>query len=535
MTTLILGILVSTSQPAPVIGPGANRWFHESVAKVERFIAAGQWDQARQVLGRLCDGGAIAYSWDDSAVPQNRKAEIRQALDEAVQSWHFQLPALQLVEAKNPTIRFVFVPKLPPAPGQKMPKGAVFFTSTDPKEPAVEALIGLTRGPEQGPASPTDVAHELAYAIGVALGAEEALRNSGVMGRVDHHYSARPAVSPWEGQVVSANAETVQQLKAAVAAKKKLVFGAPKLQFEPASVVTRPTVQGELLEFSIQLTNAGSSPLTFKLLPDCSCFRIQQGGALEPGQTGIIRVDADTGLLAGPTRKTLYLYTNDPDNLVRTIPVEFDVEPRYRFLSPLRTRTLLLSDRGTPFEVFLAVNPKTPFTIKSAKLEGMAAEVVFEPWQGTMPDPELNEGPRPRSGYRFRALLGASPPVGRVPVTLLIETDKPELGKLAFTLFCQKGIVALPGQVYLGQMQPVPRTAVFLVSRPGRPFRILRIESDSPHLKAVARDEGDQCNYRVTVEYDGKAQPGNFSATLRVLTDDPDQPVVSVPATGIAR
>jgi hypothetical protein len=534
MTALLLG-LVFANQPAPVIGPGANRWFHESVAIVEKYMSSGSWDDARRALSRLCDGSAIAISWDDSAVPQNRKVEIRQALDEAVQCWQFQLPALKLVPSKHPTIKFAFVPKLPTAPGENMPKGAVFFTSTDLKEPAVEALIGLTRGRELGPATATDVAHELAHAIGLALGAEETLRNSGVMGRVDHHYAARPAVSPWEGQVVSSNVETVQKLKAAVAAKTKLSFGTPTLQFEPASVVTRPTVQGERLEFSIQITNAGTSPLTFKLLPDCSCFSIQQSRGLDPGQTGIIRVGADTSLLAGHTRKTLYLYTNDPDNLVRLIPVQFTVEPRYRFLSELGTRTLLLSDRGTLFEVFLAVNPKTPFEIKSARLEGMAAEVVYEPWQGTMADPELGEGPMPRSGYRFRALLGAGALAGRVPVTLLIETDKPELGKLAYTLFCQKGIVALPGQVYFGQMQPVPRTAVFLVSRPGKSFRVLRVESDSPNLKAVARDEGDQCNYRVTVEYDGKAQPGNFAATIRIHTDDPQQPVIEVPATGIAR
>ena len=102
-------------------------------------------------------------------------------------------------------------------------------------------------------------------------------------------------------------------------------------------------------------------------------------------------------------------------------------------------------------------------------------------------------------------------------------------------MFAQKGIVALPDQVYLGEISGSAKRASFLVSRPGRDFAITKITSDSTRFKASSEAVRGKWEHKVTVEFDGKATQGPLNANIVVHTDDPKQPQITVPIKAFIR
>lgn len=155
--------------------------------------------------------------------------------------------------------------------------------------------------------------------------------------------------------------------------------------------------------------------------------------------------------------------------------------------------------------------------------------VDFEPWEGTLPDPKYNEGPLPRKGYKFELLFGPSIGAGRRTVGLSVDTDDPIFSRLNFPFYLQKGIVALPQRVYLGMLKPRQAAqGTARISRPGKPFKVTRVESLSSALIVSAEPFGSKGDYRINITFKGVPDTGNWTGKIRVHTDDPSQPTVDI-------
>jgi len=120
-------------------------------------------------------------------------------------------------------------------------------------------------------------------------------------------------------------------------------------------------------------------------------------------------------------------------------------------------------------------------------------------------------------------------------MTVNVITDDPVWKELRHTLYVQRGIVALPSSLYMGELGKDPARGWFLVTRPRSPFKILGVESSSPFLKAFVENIDGGFEYRVNVVYDGRGDFGDFRATLTLVTDDKKQPRVEVPIRAVIR
>ena len=276
------------------------------------------------------------------------------------------------------------------------------------------------------------------------------------------------------------------------------------------------------------------APLSLARRTDCACLTTTQSATLKPGDTALLPASIDTKEFVGVLNKRLIVFSNDPDFPVKEVPVTVTVQPRFRLLS--KSGPVLVANEGpVVYEVFLVLNPGAQVQPDRVRLNGLPGKVTMEKWTGWIADPELGEPERERSGYRIRAELEGSLPPGRSLATVLIDTNSTLFPTLYHNFAAQKGIVAMPDQVYLGEIAPAPRRVSFLVSRPGAPFKIVKITSNSPTLKFehVAQREGWE--HVVTAQFDGKAPFGNFEALITVETDDPKQAKVVVPMRAVVR
>jgi hypothetical protein len=535
MTALALVLALATGQEAkPTVPAGSSEAFQTSVRNVVADLAAGSWALAAQGAARLPDTD-VTVSLDGKLLDTEQSAEFKAAVQEAMDVWAEAMSELKVSWAavgETADVRFNFVPSLPEGEGGRM-QGAVHFFGGGPAEPRVEAVIALVRDTPSVRVEAADVRAEAAYAIGASLGLAGSPRPGSSMGRTDAPMRLKPVVMPDERRLARRVLELSGLLRKAAAEKRTVELGRPVAVLQPAELRLEGVRQGEPLQTSFEVSNQGDGELEYRVVPDCGCFTVGYTGTIAPGATSLVQVLADTSEFPGPFRKALYLYTNDPDTPVRRIPVESHVRPAYRFLGPATLAPVVLGESGGTVELFLAIDPDRPFKVTAVEVSGATGQAVFEPWSGQMADPELGEAATDRQGYRIRVLLAPGVGPGRVTAGVFARTDDPKTPRLQKTFQVQQGIVAMPASIYFGEFRGAG-TAHVIVSRPGRPFQVLGLETDTDFVApSLAPYRGS--DYKLTVRIAKDAPKGRFSATVTIKTDDPGQPTVTVPVSGVVR
>lgn len=134
--------------------------------------------------------------------------------------------------------------------------------------------------------------------------------------------------------------------------------------------------------------------------------------------------------------------------------------------------------------------------------------------------------------------------VGRKQATLTVVFDKPFPAEVRLNLHCfiRGDVVFQPGSVQFGSVpQGASAQRKVVVSYAGRSdWRIVRVDSDNPHLEAVATPVGratsptngaTQVTYDLVVKLKSDAPSGYIRSHLHIVTDDADPHSARVPLT----
>jgi hypothetical protein len=98
----------------------------------------------------------------------------------------------------------------------------------------------------------------------------------------------------------------------------------PTAVFESREVDIGEVLQGQLVEHSFRLRNAGSADLVIdRLDPGCNCTSARASSSrMKPGQNGLVAVNVRTDRSLGPMMEQVIVHTNDPHNRVVTLKVK---------------------------------------------------------------------------------------------------------------------------------------------------------------------------------------------------------------------
>jgi len=536
MTVFPLLLLKFSAVTSPQIPPGTNPVFQRICQDVQfelrpfDFSGIGDFAKATKLAAALPKLEFTA-SWDDSRVPERRRAEFLKARTAAVAAWKSAFKNLEIQWVpKGGRMKIEFEQDLPPNPDSDGPAGAVFFLSPDINEPFVEAVIALERGDTRRSIEAVDVQNEIAYSIGLFLGLERSPSPGAIMWRHDKPYAAANRVSQEESKTVREILELSEALRRSAANRTHMVPASPQIFVEPAEIVSEPVIQGSVIQTSFQVFNRGRGVLRYRVTPDCGCFRVDYSPTVEPGSSGLVRVSIDTAEFPGEFNKALFIYSNDANAPVKRMPVRFLVQPLYKFLMNEPSDVVVTDAGGASRDVFLELNEAAPVRIIDARIDGLQAKFVSEPWKGPFPG-----GSKQGKGLRYRLEFPPDLTPGRHAATLVLTTDNQRFPYLRKTLFVQQGIAALPLAVFFGDIGKKPERAWILVTRPERDFLITKIESDHPSFRARAEKVRGSWEYKLVVEYDGSADYGSVAAILTLFTSDPQQPKLTVPVLATVR
>jgi hypothetical protein len=522
--------LAQVQSEGPILPPACSPTFQSAFYSVKEAIQSKDFATAVKRMA-LLPKEAPVVEWNDAKVPAAYRAAFRHSAEQALSSWKKHIPSFSPYFDKGGDIRISFEPVLGENPTTKRPYAKVAFFGEDTKGPRSDFVIGLKRGNPLQQTEQADVFNDVIYAIGTYLGSADGLKDEGAMYPADNSRSAQlePAFS--EMNAARKNLSCIRELKTAIEKQTVLSAGRPSLFLDPKVLVSEPSVQGDRVEFHLQMSNKGDGSLSYLLHGDCGCTIVKEPGVLAPQTTMIMPIAVDTKMFSTDIVKHVSVYTNDPEVPVQQVVLKVRLKPRYRLVSPFGY-TLVIPDAGLDVPLYLIPAPGSdmePLSNTFAGLSGMNVKVKISPWQGVLADPERGEGPKPRKGYKVVMSMKGRMSTGRVPGTLEILTTNPDFPDVVFTFYAQKGIIALPDDLFMGEVGHVPVTKDVLLSRPGAAFKVVSVETNTKVLTATVHPGTEPGDWRLSIRYDGKSAPGQLLATVRVHTNDPKQPTLDIP------
>jgi hypothetical protein len=522
---MITALLALSQASTPALPAGVSPEFSAQVYAIEQLLEGGQFDAASERL-KTMPSTKIAISWDDAKVPADQKAEYAEARDQALRAWKTSTPDLSFEVAPNAPLKVSFSSTPLEKTADGFLKGMVLSFS----RPTASAVIGLVRGNPAQASTAGNIQNDVFRAVGAYLGISDSPFASTAMTAI-HFPSQKFAPMRQDIEVALQNLRALDALRTAAANRQTMKAGQPKLVIAGASDAG-PLLQGERKRFQIQLKNEGNGVAQLWSRPDCGCITFTGTQSLAPGESKTIDANFDTTNFEGDFEKHIYFISNDPQSPLQTFTFRGNIRPMYRILAPSGPVAVVDGKEGS-VELFLTFKDVEPFGIRQAGIQGLPGTVTFEPWEGVLADPQKGEGPVARKGYRILAKINGTVPPGRSGIGLVLQTNSPMHPIVQYTIYAQKGIVALPDQLNFGEVAG-PKQAKFIVTRPGKAFKVSAVTSNSPNFKAAfvqtAPDE-----VMVEVAYDGKAPLGDLNGLLTIKTTDAKQPTVLVPIIGIAK
>ncbi len=188
-----------------------------------------------------------------------------------------------------------------------------------------------------------------------------------------------PATQASADTTAPAGASTLATSQAAKPGEVEVTMLVPKISFEKAVYdfgdVGPETTQTAKFAF----TNTGKGTLRISQVKTCCGVKargVKNGQEYAPRASGVLELDCIFGSYPGTMRRTIHLYTNDPDQKVVALALKAKIVRRVDY-KPERLRLFLRQENGGCDEITLTSLDGRPFSITGFRstANALAAEV----------------------------------------------------------------------------------------------------------------------------------------------------------------
>lgn len=278
--------------------------------------------------------------------------------------------------------------------------------------------------------------------------------------------------------------------------------------------------KGNAAEFEFLIRNSGQAPLEINAVPRCGCTVAKFDRSIAPGKEGKISASLRTDQLSGRVVKAIEMTTNDPTLPKVELMLSATIVERVWIDRPQGQVVALDSAATTTAQFVVRIDPSEKIQVTGVKCDQAFAHPTVK---------ALKEEPDRGKAFLVDVVIDPQAPSGRTKLTVIVGTDSPMAAAVPVEIVCEKGLIASPSQIGFGVLtdarRPVAR--VLTLSRAKGDVQIRKIESSDPNLQARVIES--LVGNRILVTYRGGAEAGLHKGTLRIETDDPEQPILEVP------
>ncbi len=505
------------------IPAGTSTELHELVRAVSSATAASRWDDASAIAAKL-PSRKMRVLWEDSVLTPNLRDYLEISRSTAMTDLKFRIPGLapKFGNEGAITIRYQHI------------KATKIAFNTEPNKPWIEFDFPLERTSPERSAIGADSSNDVTFAVLRALGVAPNSQNKTVMGRDDASPPATLAYAFSETNVARSACDFADKVRAAVASHQSVILSEAKMEVNTRNIDLGSVMQGDTTDFQFTVKNSGDAPLQVYIRPDCGCIVADKDVKVKPGETVVVNGSIETMEYTGNIAKAITLITNDSVHPFSDVFLKLDVQQRYRFIYP-SNRMLFVDGPTVTGDVYVLFGSGIATTVSNVVVNGANGKATAERWRGNVLDPETGTEIKNAFGYKIHAEILPPPVPGRVSVNLLLRTNDEHYKQLTATLSLQKGIIALPDTANFGDVSNIRRELIVLISQPGRAFRINGVASDSKFVTAKIEPIKNRDEFRLILNYTGKAPIGPLKAKVSLMTSDAKQPVLVIPVRGIVQ
>jgi hypothetical protein len=283
------------------------------------------------------------------------------------------------------------------------------------------------------------------------------------------------------------------------------------------------------VSYRFKVTNTGSATLNItRLNPSCGCTSTVLGKwSLEPGESTEVEANFDPAGFRGEVRKSIQVISDDPAK--GTVTLSFQAEVVQEIMPstnvvffydvvrsvPRKATVRLASGNGQPVQVKETKAPGAPYLSTSVKTEGNDAVLEID----------MDGRKVPQSKRRGVDVLTIITTNARMPlITLNVQWElKPT-------------VLLTPERV--AWVEPAGKelkSLVTLKQADGKPFRVLEAKSSNPLVKVEGIGKPAAPQQEVQILLVASAKPGNYTETVRLTLDDPNQPELTLRVSAVLR
>ena len=307
----------------------------------------------------------------------------------------------------------------------------------------------------------------------------------------------------------------------------------PDIQFEEKIYNFGRVDEGSKVTHIYKFKNVGQGDLHIeKIRSTCGCIAtlLTDGeNIIPPGGEAEIKVVFDTKGRKGYKSKTLFIHSNDPNESLLKFRLTGLVGPPLA-LKPDKLLFLDVDRRQLPITRKLIASPVGKELLKIAKIESTSAYLTAKIVKNT---------PEHRNRVEIAVTLSPKVPSGSLneKLRLYAEDEEEPVIEVPVIVIVKREIKVIPLRLLFGYIPkgqtPSRQMIVKQVYNPdNKDLKILKVECSGKYLSArVSSEKGKQ--YKITVTLIPGASPGRIEDTIKIHTNNPWEPVVKVPVSGL--
>lgn len=524
-TTLLLAVAVGVGQgTAPAIPDAVRPADKAAYNELVLALAGSKFDEAARLLGTLTPRSPAPVFVNSFAIPTPLRADYKRAIGAAIHAWNTAAPDLAkfvLTEKEEEAaIVIEFDRDVAEVRTRNLPSLVCLSVEAAPVQGKRRDIARLALNkPYEGLAhTPDCVTHVAGQALGSYLGLGPAENMESIMGP-DIHGGIPSVVAPTPADVEAAKAVAAIRRKFAELVEKKQTIHMPRpvIQIDKTNLDAGPVWRGEVAKFEVEIRNNGDAPLEISAKPNCGCAVAEYDRVILPGKSGKLTAEMRTSGFKGPIQKAVDVTTNDPATPHIMLSLTADIRTAINVV-PTEAPLILLQDEGpTRYEMSVTIEGKDPVQIIRTVCPN--------------PNVKLDLTKKDERHYDLVFTIAPEFPVGRASFIASLVTDSTREPQVAIVAVTEKGILAMPPNVFLGLVAPatpLPVTQDVVLTRKSGPFKVLKAESDDPALKTEIQEVRAGQEYRVKISYTGGWPSGLQRKMVKITTDDKHQPTIDV-------
>ncbi len=290
---------------------------------------------------------------------------------------------------------------------------------------------------------------------------------------------------------------------------------------------------GQLVEATFTIANQGTAPLSItQVQPACGCTVADYDKTIAPGKTGAVRAKVDTTSMAGPIAKAVTVFTDDPANPRIVLTVKALVRP-YLGLDPgyARFTSQVHGDRDQTSSQILWADNVTNLEVVEAKSPKPWIQVTYRPAKETEREKDI-EGKQ----WRIDVTLAKDAPVGPVADRVLVKTNNPKqpIIEIPVSGFVRPLVAVTPPNVDFGKVDPSQEQKWGLLVRNfgSQPMEIQHVETSVPGMKVNVESIEEGKRFKLVFTPTTGMAKGPFSGQVKLTTNLPQDPTITVPVKG---